>query len=55
MTLVVVEQNARRILQYCDYVFVLREGQLAFQGTAEACLNDEETIKGISWRAIGDK
>jgi len=46
MTLVVVEQNARRILQYCDYAFVLREGQLAFQGTAEACLNDEETIKG---------
>lgn len=46
MTLVVVEQNARRILQYCDYAFVLREGQLAFQGTAEACLHDEETIKG---------
>lgn len=46
MTLVVVEQNARRILQFCDYAFVLREGQLAFQGTAEACLNDEETIKG---------
>lgn len=46
MTLVVVEQNARRILQYCDYAFVMREGQLAFQGTAEDCLNDEETIKG---------
>lgn len=46
ITLVVVEQNARRILQYCDYAFVLREGQLAFEGSAEACLNDEETIKG---------
>lgn len=46
LTLVVVEQNARRILQFCDYAFVLREGQLAFQGTAEDCLNDEETIKG---------
>lgn len=46
MTLVVVEQNARRILQFCDYAFVLREGQLAFQGTAEECLNDEDTIKG---------
>lgn len=46
LTLVVVEQNARRILQFCDYAFVLREGQLAFQGSAEACLNDEETIKG---------
>ena len=46
ITLVVVEQNARRILQYCDYAFVLREGRLAFEGSAEACLNDEETIKG---------
>lgn len=46
ITLVVVEQNARRILQYCDYAYVLREGRLAFQGTAEVCLSDEETIKG---------
>ena len=46
ITLVVVEQNARRVLQYCDYAFVLREGMLAFQGTAAQCLADEETIKG---------
>lgn len=46
ITLIVVEQNARRILQYCDQAFVLREGQLAFQGSAEECLRDEETIKG---------
>ena len=46
ITLIVVEQNARRILQYCDYAFVLREGRLAFQGSAEQCLQDEETIKG---------
>ena len=46
ITLIVVEQNARRILQYCDYAFVLREGRLAFQGTAAECLADEETIKG---------
>ena len=46
ITLVVVEQNARRILQYCDYAFVLREGMLVFQGSAEECLKDEETIKG---------
>ena len=46
ITLIVVEQNARRVLQYCDYAFVLREGRLAFEGTAEACLQDEETIKG---------
>ncbi len=46
ITLVVVEQNARRLLQYCDYAFVLREGMLVFQGSAEECLKDEETIKG---------
>ena len=45
MTLIVVEQNARRVLQYCDYAFVLREGMLVFQGSAEECLRDEETIK----------
>ncbi len=46
ITLVVVEQNARRLLQYCDYAFVLREGMLVFQGKAEECLKDEEMIKG---------
>ena len=46
MTLIVVEQNARRVLQYCDYAFVLREGMLVFQGSAKDCLRDEETIKG---------
>ena len=46
ITLIVVEQNARRILQYCDYAYVLREGRLAFQGTAAECLADEDTIKG---------
>ena len=46
ITLVVVEQNARRVLQYCDYAFVLREGKLVFEGSAQACLQDEDTIKG---------
>ncbi|MCY3917685.1 MAG: ABC transporter ATP-binding protein [Chloroflexi bacterium] len=46
MTLIVVEQNARRVLQYCDYAFVLREGMLVFQGSAKDCLRDQETIKG---------
>jgi len=46
ITLVVVEQNARRALEYCDYAFVLREGQLAFAGSAADCLNDEDTVRG---------
>ncbi len=46
ITVAVVEQNARSVLQWCDYVYVLREGQLAFQGTADECRADEETLKG---------
>ncbi len=46
ITMVVVEQNARSILRWCDYAYVLREGQVAFQGTADEILADEETVKG---------
>lgn len=46
LTLVVVEQNARSVLRWCDYAYVLREGQVAFQGTSTDILADEETVKG---------
>ncbi len=46
ITLVVVEQNARSVLRWCDYAYILREGQIAFEGTAEEILADEETAKG---------
>ncbi len=45
ITLVVVEQNARSLLRYCDYGFVMREGQVVFQGTAAGLLADEDTAK----------
>jgi branched-chain amino acid transport system ATP-binding protein len=45
ITLIVVEQNARSVLQWCDTVFVLREGQLAFKGTVEECRANEELVK----------
>jgi branched-chain amino acid transport system ATP-binding protein len=45
VTLIVVEQNARSVLQWCEYVFVLREGALAFQGTVEECRANEELVK----------
>ncbi len=45
VTLIVVEQNARSVLQWCNYVFVLREGALAFQGTVEECRANEEMVK----------
>ncbi len=46
LTLVVVEQNARSVLRWCDYAYVLREGRVAFQGSAANILADEETVKG---------
>lgn len=46
ITLVVVEQNARSLLKWCDYAYILREGQIAFHGTAAEILADEETAKG---------
>lgn len=46
ITLAVVEQNARSLLKWCDYAFVLREGRVAFAGTAAALLADEATAKG---------
>ena len=55
ITLVVVEQNARSILRYCDYAYVLREGRVAFQGAAAAILADEETVKGYLGVGKGSK
>jgi branched-chain amino acid transport system ATP-binding protein len=46
LTLVVVEQNARSILRWCEYAYILREGQLVFQGDAATILADEGTVKG---------
>lgn len=54
ITLVVVEQNARSILRWCDYAYVLREGQIVFQGTADEILADEETVKGYLGVNIGN-
>ncbi len=45
ITMIVVEQNARSILQYCDDVVMLREGQVVFEGTVEECRADEDLVK----------
>ena len=51
LTLVVVEQNARSILRWCDYAFLMREGRIVFAGTAQEILADEETVK--SYLGVG--
>lgn len=51
ITLVVVEQNARSLLCWCTYAYLLREGEVAFEGTASQLLEDEETVK--SYLGVG--
>jgi branched-chain amino acid transport system ATP-binding protein len=51
ITLVVVEQNARSLLQWCDDAYILREGRVVFHGAAEATLADAETVK--SYLGVG--
>ena len=53
ITLIVVEQNARSVLRWCDYAYILREGQIAFQGSAKEIQADEETVKGYLGVGIG--
>lgn len=45
--LAVVEQNARSVLKFCDRVYVLREGHVAFQGAAAELVANEELAKGL--------
>lgn len=51
ITLVVVEQNARSLLQWCDEAYILREGRITFHGSATQILADEETVK--SYLGVG--
>ena len=45
IAIVVVEQNARSVLRWCDYAYILREGRMVFEGTDEELWSDEETVK----------
>ena len=44
VTVVMVEQNARRCLQICDRAYVLDQGRDAYTGTGRDLLNDPKVI-----------
>jgi len=44
VTIIMVEQNARRCLQICDRAYVLDQGKDAYTGTGRALLNDPKMI-----------
>ncbi len=45
VTVIMVEQNARRCLQICDRAYVLDQGKDAHTGTGRELLNDPKMIK----------
>jgi branched-chain amino acid transport system ATP-binding protein len=45
VSIIMVEQNARRCLQICDRGFVLDQGRNAYQGTGAELLTDPKVIE----------
>ena len=45
VSIVMVEQNARRCLQICHRGFVLDQGTNAYSGTGEELMNDPKVIE----------
>ena len=45
VTVIMVEQNARRCLQICDRAYVLDQGQDAYTGTGRDLLNDPKMVE----------
>ena len=45
VTMIMVEQNARRCLQICDRGYVLDQGRDAYTGTGADLLNDPKVIE----------
>jgi len=45
VTIIMVEQNARRCLQICDRAYVLDQGRNAYEGTGRELANDPKVIE----------
>ncbi len=45
VSIIMVEQNARRCLQICDRAYVLDQGKNAYTGTGKQLLNDPKVIE----------
>ncbi len=42
LTLLLVEQNTRLALRLSDYIYILAQGQILFQGSVDECKKDEK-------------
>ena len=54
VSIVMVEQNARRCLQICDRGFVLDQGSNAYTGTGDELINDPKVIELYLGTLAGD-
>lgn len=45
VTVIMVEQNARRCLQICDRAYVLDQGRDSYTGTGRELLNDPKIVE----------
>ncbi|MFT4232392.1 MAG: ABC transporter ATP-binding protein, partial [Leucobacter sp.] len=45
VTIIMVEQNARRCLQICDRAYVLDQGRNAYEGPGRELANDPKVIE----------
>lgn len=48
ISVLLVEQNVRMTLEVADYAYVLNDGEIAFQGTAEELSADEERLQSLA-------
>lgn len=45
ITVLLVEQNAKKALSICDYAYVIENGEIKLEGTGEELLNSDEVKK----------
>ena len=53
MSVLLVEQNVRMALEVADHAYVLDDGEIAFEGTAEEFADEErlQSLAGVSAKA----
>ena len=52
MTILLVEQNARKALNICDHAYVLENGFIRKDGTGQQLLNDPDVIAAFLGEAV---
>ena len=54
ITVILVEQNAKKSLSICDYAYVIENGHVVMEGTGEALLNNEKIAHAYLSTAVDE-